>query len=410
VKIIRQKLIESNANLTLIVFSAFLLLYPIFFRDKGFLLGGITSYYNLNNGLLSYIASINPYIVATYLPLIFGIISLILFYKILSFLDKNIAFASSIIIAISPGFINLYHYYNSYFIPITLSLLTFYLILKTQKDNWIYLIYLIAIFSDIYLTMILVLIATIYISKWKTLFLIPSIGISGFISGLSLRTGSFSLLYELGTKEGLSIFILFLAFFGIREMLKKKYSYASYFLIFFVSLVGLIFSRDLIILFLFIVTPVATKGLDRLWTHNWKNLMIGRLVLFISVIGLLFSTVMVIGNLIDELPDDMMIDGFMNLKDLDDGVVFAAPNRGIWIKTISEKEHYFNEELAYTRDFEIAKKIINETKIKYVWIDSYGMNDYWYNDEDGFMFIIKYNQDFDNIYNNGVVSIWEFNE
>jgi len=93
---------------------------------------GRTYYLNLNHLMLSRFN--NSLFFVMFLPLIFGLVSAFLFYKILEKLkindEQNLII--SLILVSSPGFIYTFTVYNLYFIPITLSLLAFYFVLKEK--------------------------------------------------------------------------------------------------------------------------------------------------------------------------------------------------------------------------------------------------------------------------------------
>ncbi|MEK6816030.1 MAG: hypothetical protein AABY09_00315, partial [Nanoarchaeota archaeon] len=58
-------------------------------------------------------------------------------------------------------------------------------------------------------------------------------------------------------------------------------------------------------------------------------------------------------------------------------------------------------------DLKVASDIFDKYKIRYIWIDSGFRNKVWTYDEDGLLFIMKYNPGIERVYNQGGVEIWE---
>ncbi len=136
-------------------------------------------------------------------------------------------------------------------------------------------------------------------------------------------------------------------------------------------------------------------------------------------------------------PDEGIIKGMSKLRELPDGsrnsvsglpsqssegVVFSDFTRGHWISfagkvNVMDENVYLapdadqrfedSQTLFRTRDIEEAAEIIKKYNIKYIWIDSGMKKKLWKEEEEGLLFLLKYNPDLSRVYGMEGVEIWE---
>ena len=164
---------------------------------------------------VSYITKLSIESSAKYLFALLGVISLFLGYLILKHFDAKEGLFTLPVIFLSPPFIYLFSVVNKVAIPIFLSLLVIYLLLK--KRYYISAVPMLAIplFNYAFTIFILIsfLIIWLYIKKKKVALFILLILLLGWI--FSLDGNNFKIISDFGSELGVSIFGIFILLFGI---------------------------------------------------------------------------------------------------------------------------------------------------------------------------------------------------
>ncbi|MDP3727910.1 MAG: hypothetical protein Q8R18_00505 [bacterium] len=392
------------------------------------------------------VLSVAPGILIQILPFLLGILSFVLFGKIISSFHDDPIFVhlSLFFLLLSPGFIYTFSFTNSLFIAFFLSLAAFYFFIQ-KKRKWLSvpIVILIPLFN-IVLACAILFIFFFYSFFWKKerrkLFLISLIStfiVSGFYYGYILyntgipqalnfdSSGQFLFLqkifFDLGSSYGLGIFISLLAMVGVAVSWERKYSNLFlFFSVLFLFIFSIFRPESLLFLSLFFIF-LATKGFIYLLQIEWNNFQYRNFVILVLLSGLVFSGISQIDSLVESSPDDAVLEGLAFLAEQKEEVVFTDYTRGIWISaaghsTVLDENYLFvsdaqerfedSQTLYYSRDIKTTRAIFEKYDISYVWIDSAMKEEIWEYDTEGLLFILEYTKDFKKIYNKKGVEIW----
>lgn len=387
-------------------------------------------------------------LVLSLLPFILGILFVVLCFSVLKKhdLEEKIVLISSIVIIFSPPFIYTFSVFNSFTIPVFLNLLAVYLLLKKNRFlNVISIIlfllmpffgYIHAVFSLLFLmfyywtghksftkTVSLCIISILALIYWKQF---SQISFSYFTQekDLLLRTVS-----EFGGNFGISLFSVFLIFFGLRHLWKKKYQYS--YVYFFLLVIFLIFlaNQKTGIYLALIMSPIIALGLIELYNTKWESPIIKNLTLVLLISGLIFSGLGFVSKIPQLPPSQNMIESLQFIKDNSNSndVVFSHYSNGIFINSIALRKNVLDENFMYapklndrfedsdtlfkSRDFELTKRILQKYDIRYVYItpDMKG-GLVWNEPEEGLLFVLKFSGDnFKRVYSQKGIEIWRVN-
>lgn len=140
------------------------------------------------------------------------------------------------------------------------------------------------------------------------------------------------------------------------------------------------------------------------------------------VCGFIFSAVSYT-NIVSNLgPNPDVVTSLYWLREnvAEDSVVLAHYSRGFWINYFSERTPTLDsfssksnlaimDELFQTRDLRKAQIILREFDVNYIWIDS-EMRDglIWTKEKQGLLFLFIDEDNFNKVYANNNVEIWEY--
>lgn len=391
-----------------------------------------------------------PEILIQILPFVLGILSFLLFWKILHSFSEDPVFVnlSLLLFILSPTFIYTFSFTNSLFIAFFLSLAAFYFYTQ-KKRRWmsIPIVMLLPLFNIVLSCAFLFLLFFYSFfgkkerKKLFFLLLLSTLLVSGLYYGyilfhtglpeqLSLQTESQfqlfqKLFFDLGSSYGLGMFISILSCIGIASLWERKYRTPFFFLsMSFLLFFSFIRPESLLFLSLFLVL-FAAKGFLALLSMEWTNTQYKHFFILIIISGLVFSSISQMNSLVSSPPNDVVIDGLRFLAEQKEGVVFTDYSRGIWIEAsghtsvldenylfVEDAEERFvdSKELYFSRDFEKTKALFEKYDVSYVWIDSEMKEDIWDYDTEGLLFILQYTKDFKLIYDKEGVEIWSIEQ
>ncbi len=309
---------------------------------------------NIGAGALSFVIPLSFIVLA--LPVLFGLISMLVFYLILSKLEKSLL-KKLIICAIllaSPVFINTFVIFSPNALSVLLLILAFFLFIQENK--------LLAYFS--FLLMLIIpsfgLFAVIFIlgamfcyyiyKKEKAIFInfliaagilvlsslfifLPYLQVISNYEYILLNPLS-QFISDLGAPIGFGVFNLLLMFFGLAVLLRQKERH-NYILLIFV-VISFLFSfyidPSVNIYLNFLVSILAAYGLLKLIRIKWTVVLVKRLTVIIVVCGLSFSCVSYINRLSMSAPskDYAAALDFLGRHD--------AKNYGVVLEGISDKD------------------------------------------------------------------------
>ncbi|MFH1455775.1 MAG: hypothetical protein ABIF40_02390 [archaeon] len=383
------------------------------------------------------------------LPLLCGLLVLFLFWKILLKFNfvTQLSKVAVVVLLLSPPFIYLFTTLNQYFFPLFLSFLAFYLLLldkKWTKYCSVVLTVILPLFSLViaisYLTLLVLYV--LYKDKEKRQLFLWILGLSFFITLLHfillmIFTGlperflfslnifgvtSKLLISEFGTHYGLSLFGLIAAIAGIVSVWKSKYDNLFYFFLILALVVLTLLRIEFIYVLNIFICIFVAKGILYFWYKPWAAKTLQHFVILILFCGLLFSCVAQIDKLVETTPNSEIIEGLNYLETLDEGVVFSHYSRGNWI-TYAGHANVMDENFLFApnvndrwvdsnamfgyRDKASVMNIIDKYEIKYIWIDNEMKDMLWASDEEGLLFVLKYDlTTFNKVFENDYVQIW----
>ena len=356
---------------------------------------------------------------AKLLFLLLGVVSLVLIHLILKSYSGDESMLAMPILIFSPAFVYLFSVVNKFTIPVFLTLLLIWLLLK-KKYIISAVVFLITPFFNYEYFLFLIFIAIfvlLYIKSKKYLLIIYSFIFVILLFGL--RGINLNIISDFGSNIGLSIFGIFIVLFGFGFSWKKKKLIHLYIIGFLLFLVSLKFSWVIFLLNIPFSLLIAFN-LNNLVSAKWESGLIKELTVLLLICGLLFSGISSVKSLSEEEPNEGL---FTALGMLPRGsVVLSHHSNGHWIsysgmknvidgfvnfENIEERDRDVNE-LFRTRDFNIATNILNKYNVDYILVDNkmkHGL--VWSEEEEGLLFLLKYSEDFEKIYENDI-EIWRY--
>ena len=408
--------------------------------------GGRGFAYNYGNPILLNLLSFIPLnIVLLILPVLFGLLSLILFYNILKDLGVyyDIRIISSLILVISPPFLYSFTNFNYFTVPVFLILLGFWLFLKDKLRFYVlslFTSFLLAFFG-IFNSLVFLLILFLYSIKKKKLnlfliFFVCNLVLLAFLNFLIIMNYGFpenvtlggillrNLIFDLGGGYGISLFLIFFLFFGFTKLWEKKYKNSLFYFIFGLFILLLFFSLKTMIYFNLFLCVLAAMGFLKILNRKWESNLIRNLTLFFLIIGLIFSCVSFFGEFSKVGPSEGLKDALSYLNGKSGNVVLSHYNYGFWINSIADKKNvvdgYFDyapnvndrlneiDHLFNTRSMNKVLEITEKYNVDYILItDEMKKGLVWYKDNDGLLYLLKNNPNFfKKIYDENEIEIW----
>lgn len=392
-----------------------------------------------------YLLRLLPKALVIAVPFVLGILSFVLFLLVLKRFDVKPKKTALAVLLLSPAFIYQFNTLNTSAPALFLALLGFWVFTGKKKYFSIPVFALIPLFDLTIgiLSMVLFFFYAFFQEKQsKNLFyasLAAFMAVAGAYYGYIIKNAGFSwpgfsllgygfnsilqsIISDFGAPYGIGIFALILAVFGVIASWDRKYKDKfAFFSIASLLIAGVFFPKALFILNLFIAV-FAAIGFMELVNSRWENRIFQRFVLLIMVCGIIFSAISFSQQFVNSAPDEGITQGIEALMALPDGVVFSQYSRGHWISFAGKQnvidENIFmapdvkqrfedSEALFRTRDLARAAAIMRKYGIKYIWIDSGMRKGIWEDNEEGLLFLLKYNSDLDLQYARDGVEIWE---
>lgn len=393
---------------------------------------------------LPLLLAVKPNIMIWLIPIIFGLISISLFYFILKKYDSDAAFISSLFLIFSPAFIYLFTACLKYSGAVMFTLLGIYLFLKGARFKLhSYTAFLFVAFFSLQFSLFLIIAALALMILKKInikeflflffgIFLILLAEFRGwlfdfwrfFIINSDFLNGLTNIFFEISSVAGIGLFIFILGLAGIFNLWKEKYRYLLGYFLVFVSIILIIYAPFLLYIFVFVFSALAGYGFINLFDHEWKNDTIKAMTLIVILCGVLFSVLSFLNFAVDIQPSETIVGGIDFLAGKGPHyTVFADISRGDYIlaagkRTVIDPNIYNApdlqqrendmKELLSTSNINAARSIIYKYDIRYIWLDRALKDRYYLNEEDRFLYLLKYSPyDFIKAYDNKNVEIWE---
>ena len=377
------------------------------------------------------------------LPIIFGIVSLLLFYSIIKkfgmHIKERLLFLS--ILVLSPPTLYLFSISNSVAPAIFFILLGFFFFLKKKTTYLIFSIisFIIASFFGSFNSLFIIFLLFIYVMVKKekqrefliTLFFVllfyfifhPDF----FIEYRQIGGGFFLKFFSgFGAFIGFGIFKIILCVIGLITLFKEKSKYYPTYLPFIFLIVVSYFIPGANPYSIFFVSFFATYGFIRLIKLEWHFEIIRNLTILLVLCGLLFSTLSYANRLSALPPNDDIITSLEWLKENseNDSIVFSHHTAGYWIEEESNRKILFDNLLKYTSDFnkkikdgkalfysmdlQKTRELLEEHDISYIFVYK-DMKEglVWKDEQEGLLFLFRNNETFKNVYKSNYTDIWK---
>jgi len=417
----------NNIKKIFLGIAVIILVLPTFIRlNKP--LPGIENYYFINQ--FAYF----PDYVFRILPLFFGFLSLIMFYLLLKQLKfrKNLSYISTLLFLVSTPFIYISNYFTPHFLFLFINLTAFYLFLRKEKHLYLLSIplFLSTAMFGIYSFVTILALITYMVTFKKHQGLLFTLVIAILIFTLTSLPGQWfaqdqhylqMLISDFGGNIGIGISALILALFGFMKTWKQKYKYLF---VYFAIALLFVACKYLFFAIIYLNIPIvifASIALNELLYKKWELKFIKQIAVIALVCTFLFSAVSFVNRSANEQPSDSIVKSLVFLRNQKQGIVFSHPSKGFWINYYSHKPVLMDKldkdpelenlttDLYYSRSFKNSTKILDEHKIRYIWIDEKMKNgQVWTKPEQGLLFLFVDERLFTQIYKKNGIEIWEY--
>ncbi len=404
----------------------------------------------LTVALLSKISTLSVDIVSRILPTLLGMISLIAFYFIVSKLleNKRSAQLSILFLLLSPPFLYTFSISNTRMLPITLTLLGISFLLYKKTIPAAIMFSIIPLFGTLHsmIALALFLIHVLVRKQNKTLFFlilafnliligllnIPTINAYGMPSMLDFKIKELGLNFtfqnfiaELGGLFGLSIFSIILALSGFVAMWKKKFHYLTIYIALFLFILLSIYLIWPIIHLNFLISILAAIGLINLRSIKWESRLIKNFTIIILLSGLVVTFFIHLNSISNLPPNQDIIDSLeaLNAESNPEDVVLSHYSNGFWIESIASRPVLMDSNFVYapgvnekyidtqkifsSRSIDEVAPLLEKYRIKYIWVtNDMKSGETWKDEEDGLLFLLKYNTRFKKLFSNQNAELW----
>ncbi|MGE0792656.1 MAG: hypothetical protein AB7V77_00585 [Candidatus Woesearchaeota archaeon] len=367
------------------------------------------------------------------IPSIFLILSLILFSKILLIITKDEYeyYFSLILLSTLPMFILIHTGLTKMSFLLLLVLFIFYNYLKENNITFFSLIMLTTLFFPI-ITLFLIFPLLIFKPKNKELFLGSSISyivpifvilILNLSSDIAIfnTINSLSLFSFFGSSSGYSLIILIFGFLGLYDssFLKDyKFQCILIFLYFIISL----FNEYLRIIVALVFVFLSAKYLKKIIFEKWDLDILKYLTIILICCIIFFSISTTIQDNLIKYPNQNQVEALTFLKDIKDGLnqnyILTNQKYDFFIEYYSDLKPFNNQNsdnqkiansIFYSRKYIEIKDLMIQNKISYILIDEkMKSGEIWPNDQEDLLFVIKYNNNFQKIYDKNNIQIYFF--
>jgi len=377
------------------------------------------------------------------IPFLLGLLSAFIFYLIIKEFKMSIEerLFVLLILIVSPAFIYLSVISNTNSVPVFLTLLGIYFLLKKKIIFTVLSLisFAAAVSFGIFNALLVVVLLFPYLIKEKSkkaiIFLFIIIIISAAFMPVYFQEKTEviqkegilqSSISDFGALVGIGVFNILLAFIGFSLMWKKKKEHMFIFLPLLIMLISLFYLRVVIIYLSFVLAVFAGYAFTKIKNMDWEIKIIKNLTILLIICGLIFSTVSYLNRISNIQPDKEVIKSLDWLKHYSepDEIVFSHYSKGFWIINVAERpvvtdkmlEYFpnakerFNDslEIFYSRNLKNTKLLIDKYNITYIWIDNEMKQGLvWEKEQQGLLFLFRNNETFKNIYNNQGIEIWE---
>jgi len=388
-----------------------------------------------------------------FLPIILGVLSIFLFFKLLltlGFSDKNAAYAS-VIASFTPAFIILFSSLQSMGFVLLLSLASLVILLeKKQNLIWeIISVFVVMLFLAIIILIslpsaIITLVAFTVLAgsssqlknKKNLLFaawffcIILALGLF-FFTNYSATAASrhgfhpFSIAQAIsifGATMGFDLFLLSIfligALFAWPDKEKRLYHLGVLFFI------ALAFFNSLALVFAsFIIVPYCAEAISHLYKRKWDLQIVKSGTIILLFCAVLFSGVSQVSMLVNSLPDADLRSALSSMKSTDPGVVLSDPGYGFFIEFYTHRKAFLDDNSQLYVDYKSklqlssemfqssrlneADPLLHKVSVIYILLTPDMKEAFWESREEKLWLLMEYSGDFDNKFQENGIEVWE---
>jgi len=394
--------------------------------------GGRAFLYNIGSSislvLLNILLGISINNLLIFIPMVLGFLSLFLFYLILKHfkITRNTSSFVCYLFLLSPAFIYSFTHFTLFTFPLFLNLLGFYFITREKKifSYMAFFVYIMLSFFEF--IHVFFGITAIFFNFWRknelekfvpysiVILLIIYLNNHFIHFGISIMNyDAYKYFFIFGGEYGLSIFLVFLSFFGMFYLWREKYKNLFYYLFILLSIVMLIFSLNYMIYFTMILSILGAYGLKYLYKLKWDSIMIRNITAIILVVGVIFSGALSLINNSEIDPDEGLYNTLIFIKDNSNprDVILSHEKYGVYINSISSRKNfldanrdyaprsklrfYYLERLFNDKDLSNTLRIFNEFKISHILITFEMKNGLvWTSRNQGLLYLLDRNPEY----------------
>ncbi|MCP3682729.1 MAG: hypothetical protein GY861_08575 [bacterium] len=365
------------------------------------------------------------------LPLLFGVLSVVLFYFLLRKLgvDKEKTFIISLLLVISPAFIYTFVFSTPHALSVLIILLGMFLISFRKTTCTVIAFVLFAsllFFNTFSILLALVILGALVINKGKEkllfLFFMMALLVASLFYFISLNKPFVEFSSDLGALIGFGIFTLVLSVLGLLVTWDQRSKLlVIYSPLIFLSAAVFFFGSFVHIYLNFFLAILVGYGISYILKRKWRVTLIRNLTLVILICGLVFSAVSYTARISGAEPDSNIVDSLQWLNSQEHGTVLSHHSNGFWIQNIAGKkvitdgltgrsERIIDSDSIFaSRTLDNTKELLNKYDVKYIWIDNaMKKGEVWRKDKEGLLFLFRNNETFSRGYSNNNIEIWYY--
>jgi len=377
--------------------------------------------------LVNYLRDFIPYeILILYLPIVFGLLSLILFYPTLrkNYFAKSEITVLYLLAGLTPSFIAFFTFNHAFSFAYFLLAFFFFCYDRVPLLSLISLILLAGFGPIVFVGSLIFFFLLKGINKKTILQSIIPIGMfiwhSIAVQSASFIDVSFSLRNissEVGSFIAVGSFLYVLAGVGFTHAWKRN---KVNLLILLSGIVLSLFIAEVVFITLPMLLYLATKGLFKVAGQHWKIDLLKQATIFALLLGILFSSISYEDRITKELPSEDYLEGmdWLIKNTPSSSVVLTDPSRGSIVEVYAQRRVVFNhhygsdelqERLFHSYDLDAVRSALEEYDVSYIVVDDVMKKGLvWERENQELLFLLTDERYFTSAYENDQVVIFSF--